>query len=308
MSDLRQVVLGILAAIVSLAIIFGSISLAMTEGSLREAFTPPTGVAPTPTAIAALDLFAPSSTPSSGETVLLVTETPNPVVVPTATVCPLPAGWSTIIIQPGDTLESLAATYGISSDILEKANCMVIPSLLPGTQLSVPGVAPTQPPTPCGPPFNWVYYTVQAGDTLYHIATMFGTTVPELQFANCMTSDFIRVSQKLFVPNVPTPTSTKTRPPRSSRTPTNTHLPPTATPTVQPPLTATLTATPTVSISTVTPTPTGTSTPTATDTSIPIETPTETPTPTATTGTFGSVLLLAFHLIKAGNTRASHRY
>jgi len=42
-------------------------------------------------------------------------------------------------------------------------------------------------------------YTVQSGDTLYEIATKFGTTVSELKSTNNLTSDVIRVGQVLYV-------------------------------------------------------------------------------------------------------------
>src|SRR4030067_2770979 len=42
-------------------------------------------------------------------------------------------------------------------------------------------------------------YTVQSGDTLYEIATKFGTTVSELKSRNNLTSDVIRVWQVLYV-------------------------------------------------------------------------------------------------------------
>jgi len=42
-------------------------------------------------------------------------------------------------------------------------------------------------------------YTVQSGDTLYEIATKFGTTVSELKSRNNLTSDVIRVGQVLYV-------------------------------------------------------------------------------------------------------------
>ena len=43
-------------------------------------------------------------------------------------------------------------------------------------------------------------YTVQSGDTLYEIATKFGTTVSALKGANNLTSDMIRVGQVLYIP------------------------------------------------------------------------------------------------------------
>lgn len=60
------------------------------------------------------------------------------------TACPSPLGWSTAVVQPGDTLESLAQQYGLSVQQLMDANCILDPQLVTaGSVLSVP-VAPQQ--------------------------------------------------------------------------------------------------------------------------------------------------------------------
>ncbi len=60
----------------------------------------------------------------------------------------------------------------------------------------------------CGPAPGWVQsYTVQAGDTLYRIATTHYTTVTTLQSANCKgSSTFITAGERLWVPNIATRT------------------------------------------------------------------------------------------------------
>jgi hypothetical protein len=62
-------------------------------------------------------------------------------------------------------------------------------------------------PTPvrCGPYYGWIKsYRVQPGDTLYHISTLYQTTVTALQTANCLPGTFIYPGELLWVPNVPT--------------------------------------------------------------------------------------------------------
>ena len=55
-------------------------------------------------------------------------------------------------------------------------------------------------------PDGWVVYVVQRGDTLSEIAARTGSTIPELQRANCIRNPrHIVPGQRLFVPHEPTP-------------------------------------------------------------------------------------------------------
>ena len=302
MKDSRQVVLGVLAALLSTVLLVGSLSLAMVEGNLRLAVaaspSPTLGITP----VAATNTLAPGAT---AQPPLVMTATPGPSLQATATLpiiplptqttlvfptCDYPDGWYAIDVQPGDTLAGLAQQYGTTVEALMTGNCMLAEILMPGTDLYVPAPPPTSVPTHCGPPLGWVYYTVQPGDTLYSLALRYGVTVRDLQNANCMGSaTLIRAGQRLAVPFLlptrtpsPTllPTGTITLSPTLPATPTVT-LPPTLTFTPRPPSTHTPTPTPTnPSAPTETATPTQTPTPTATETTAPTETPTPTPTPT----------------------------
>jgi len=241
MSDTVQLILAALAAIFSAVIIIGSLMLAMTEGgqTLTMAYTPTSSPSPLP----------PVDTPKPGEP----TFTPSPTSLPSATPepviadhCPMPVGWTQIEVLPGDTLENIAKRYATSSARLQEANCLGTSNLIPGTFLSVPIPPPTatssitatltETPEPtatkratkesCRPPAGWKIYTVKRHDTLYSISRAYYTTVAELKSANCLTSNVIRVGQKLYVPNVsPRPTAV---------TPTNTPKPKTVTPTTKP--------------------------------------------------------------------------
>jgi LysM repeat protein len=294
MSFIRQVFLGFLAALLTFVIIMGSFAVALTEGERPLAqlspatptMAPTTPLIPTATYTASptlppLEPGAPTYTPSLTPTAS-VTPSPSPSLSPSPSptmeaACPIPDGWYSIVIQPGDTINSLAAAYNSTPQALIQANCLVTSSLIPGARLYVPSSPPTQPPVPCGPPRGWILYTVQPGDTLYSLAQTYGVTVRQLQFANCLgSSTTIRVYSKLYVPNVPTrtPSPTQTMPPTFTPEPTQT-MPPTSTPeptqTTAPP---TETMTPTQETPTHTPVP---------PTEIP--SPTHTPvTPTATEG------------------------
>lgn len=118
---------------------------------------------------------------------------------------------------------------------------------------SIPIVEPLSPtPTDCNPPANWLIYLVQPEDTLFNLSQDLNLTVPQLQLANCLETNTIRIGQPLYIPYVPTATASATA--TFTATPTSTA---TATPTPSPTLEATGTATPT---------PTGSATATASPT------------------------------------------
>ena len=98
----------------------------------------------------------------------------------------------TYIIKRGDTLESIASMYNIPASEIIKANGLIAPYYLTeGSTLSIPiGI------------FNiFDYYTVQNGDTLYKIATQYGTTVETLAAINGLNiNEYIYPNQTLLIP------------------------------------------------------------------------------------------------------------
>jgi LysM repeat protein len=275
MKDLRQVILGILAALLTTALLFGSLSLALVEGSMRRALAPSATLpgSPTPTPPG----FTPSATNTlpPGQPTYTPTQTLMPTITPTSA-CPYPSDWIRITIQPGDTLESLAEQYHTTPEALRANNCLPTDFLVEGNDLYVPPPPTQQPeptatktPIPCGPYPGWVLYTIRLGDTLYSLADYFNTTVWQLMVANCLPNSDITAGELLYVPNLPTPTYT-TQP---TRTPT-----PTATSTLPP-------------ADTPTPTPTDTETPTGTPTDTPTGTPSATPTATSTLPPYPNVVV-----------------
>lgn len=312
MRDFLQVFWGVLIALLSAGIILGSLSIALIEGGMNS------GMESTPTRFVRLItqpipsiMPSVSSSPTTTEVILTpqsLTSTPLAVVFSPTPRCPQPRGWSVYVIQPGDTLASIAEFYNTTAELLADENCLEVSTLFPGTELYVPNVYPTEVVVQCGPPARWVFYTVKSGDTLYHLSRLFRVTVAQLQYANCLgSSTLIRAGQKLYVPNVPTstprmiPTDTEQPQPSDTATsvPSATDVP-TSTPTTIPTSTSTATMVPTLNptqtptftstateISTATITPTGTPTATATETSLPTATatdlpPTEVPTATPT--------------------------
>lgn len=279
MSTRREIITGLVAAFLSVIILGGSLLAANAEmrATLAQRLIPTPSATRVPTQIILV-------TPRPGEPTYTSSPSPSPSSTPTVVAaCPPPAGWGTVIVQPGDTLESLASTYNTTIKALKRANCLTGNTIYPGSLIYVPG---TLPPTaiPCGPPPGWVYYVVQPGDTLYSLGRAYGVSVFALQQANCMGNlTTIRVGQRLYVPNV-TPAFTPTFTPRPSATPTPSQTPSPTAISPTPSWTPTSSVTPPSSTPTDTPTPTSTftDTPTPTDTPIPTDTstPTETFTPT----------------------------
>ena len=150
-----------------------------------------------------------------------------------------------------------------------------LPESIPvtGEQESTGTPAPTILEDSCSLPEGWVVYTVRQWDTLYGLSLAVGSTVAELQEANCLSSEDLTAGQEIFLPRIPPePTLTSS----TTSTPTNTNRPPTRTSTMT--LTSTGTQTSTITMtSTVTFTVTLTMVP-PTDTQIsPTETFTEVP-------------------------------
>jgi LysM repeat protein len=269
MKNLRQVFLGLLIALASTALIIGSFSLSLTEGSIAANLAPAQPLSPTtaptlPPSLPSLESATPSPTLTLTSTLPLVpswTSTWTPGVSPSPTNCPPPMGWLAYVVQSGDTLEKIASHYQTSVATLQQANCLLTTGVLPGIVIYVPPI-PTQTPLRCGRPSGWIFYIVQAGDTLYRLSQAYGISVAQLQQANCMgSSTLLHVGQPLYVP------------PWAPHTPSPTIPAPV-------PATATPTMTPETSLSSDTPTEVPTSVPTEPPAPTVTDTPAEVPTDT----------------------------
>jgi uncharacterized membrane protein/LysM repeat protein len=112
--------------------------------------TPAATVAPTPTpARSATPEVSPSVTRTSAAT---STPSPSPTRSPTPGVTGTPEGRSVHIVQPGDTISSIARQYGVSVHAIVYVNGLEDPSLIyVGQELIIPGpdeTFPTLTPTP----------------------------------------------------------------------------------------------------------------------------------------------------------------
>ncbi|MBO9363208.1 MAG: LysM peptidoglycan-binding domain-containing protein, partial [Thermoflexus sp.] len=190
--------------------------LSLLEG--RTATPTASGPVETPTPSPAFFPIPASPTPSPSPALFGTPEetlTPALFATPTGTgtpraQCRPPPDWIPYRVQPGDTAYRLATLAGISVPRFLEANCLRRPALFIGQRVYLPVrlPTPTPNPTPCGPPTDWVLYTVQPGETLYRLSVRFGVPLSDLMQANCLTTLSLSAGQRLYVPPSPTPTGT----------------------------------------------------------------------------------------------------
>lgn len=274
MKDRKQALWGILLAVLTSLIILGGVLLSLAENrfGLLAANTPtrPVMEEEMPTLVFILPVVATQTAGSTAE--FNASPTPTASLTPLSG-CPLPPGWTAIILQNDESSEAIAVRYGISAQELAAGNCWDYPlnTLMAGTSIYVPSgevmisptagawcrpqgesacvpvlvstTSPTYTPTPtCHKRTGWYAYTVRSGETLYSLSRIFGVSVKTLQQANCMgNSTALRTGQTLYVPYPPPPPAPPTwtprppLPPYRSPTPTFRYIPPSHTP-AQPPI------------------------------------------------------------------------
>jgi len=120
------------------------------------------------------------------------------LVIPTGAAPAPPSGsTATYVVQPGDTLNVIAARFGTTAAQLAASNGLWNPNFIyVGQVLTVPGSA-----SPSTPPTTTCTYWVKRGDTLTTIALQYRTTVWALAIANNLANaSFIWVGQQLTIP------------------------------------------------------------------------------------------------------------
>ena len=127
---------------------------------------------------AAVEMILPTNVP-----VLQATETPTPAPTPTPEPTPVAteSTFTTHTVAPGETLLGIAGIYGVTVEEIQQANNMSNVLIRPDEELTIPvraeqgaaGTGPTGPTTSFS-------YTVDSGDTIISIATLFGSTVQEI--------------------------------------------------------------------------------------------------------------------------------
>jgi len=103
----------------------------------------------------------------------------------------------THIVQPGETLSTIAADYGIDATALAAANNLANPNMLRvGQQLIIPGVTQQQAIEARG-----IRHTVASGESLSQIAQTYGVTVEQILAVNGLDDpNTIVVGQELLIP------------------------------------------------------------------------------------------------------------
>jgi LysM repeat protein len=132
------------------------------------------------------------------ETDIVPTVEPGAVLEP---VTPAPIN-EEYVVAKGDTLSSIARSHGITVVELRNANGLAVDTLSVGQKITIPSKA--TPATYMGVEGGDVpaqqQYVVVKGDTLTHIARMYGVSLADLKTANAMAGDSIHVGQKLNLP------------------------------------------------------------------------------------------------------------
>jgi LysM repeat protein len=145
--------------------------------------------------------------------------TPAMPTMPTEPAAPAPiAAARNYVVKKGDSLWKIAKLENISVGELSRANSLTKTSTLKiGQKLTIP-VAKTETPTmatasvaPISPDAGTVAapasevtganYTVRSGDSLWKIARQQSVTVAAIKQANNLTSDSLKVGQKLHIPS-----------------------------------------------------------------------------------------------------------
>jgi LysM repeat protein len=180
---------------------------------------------------------------------LLIPTLPAPTAAPdntpqedTPTVTPEPVYVTVVhVVQQGETIDTIAAQYGVTWEVIAEANGIGKDTILAiGQELTIPTMAvapeattgptattsstsePAQTAEPTTSTPAQVTYIVSTGDYIESIAEHFGITADQLAEANGITIDTVlQVGQELEIPNqtaTTEPTSTPTVTPASTST------------------------------------------------------------------------------------------
>jgi LysM repeat protein len=141
---------------------------------------------------------------------------------------PPPAG-EEYTVAKGDSFYSIGKKFGVTMKAIQDANPGVDSKKLKvGQKLHVPAGAPAAT-TPAAAPGAAEMgagaeqtYAVKSGDSLTKIAKEFATTVKAIRAANSLTTDKIKVGQKLKIPakaSAPAPAPVEPAPPTTAPAP-----------------------------------------------------------------------------------------
>jgi LysM repeat protein len=95
-------------------------------------------------------------------------------------------------VQPGDSLYSIAARYGVSSSVLQQSNGLGSNQIYPGQALNI---ATQGANSAAG--FS---YTVLPGDSLFLLAQRFGVSIDSIKSSNNLSSNYLWAGKQLIIP------------------------------------------------------------------------------------------------------------
>ena len=143
---------------------------------------------------------------------------------------PTPAvGGTEYVIASGDNFWTIGRKFGVSAKQLEQANPNVVPTRMKiGQKINIPTPAPASIPEPTEAPVvdDASTYIVKSGDTLGHIALRHKVKIAELKALNGLSTDLIRIGQKIKLPATALPTGPTTGVGFPGATPPSLPLPP----------------------------------------------------------------------------------
>ncbi len=148
---------------------------------------------PLPTTPAVPLPLAPSPTAISG--------LPEPALPASVT------GGTEYVIAGGDNFWTIGRKFGVTAKQIEMANPNVVPTRMKiGQKITIPAPNPVAAPAPAVPVVDdGSIYTVKSGDTLGHIALRHKVKIAELKALNGLTTDLIRIGQRLKLPTTALP-------------------------------------------------------------------------------------------------------
>lgn len=101
------------------------------------------------------------------------------------------------VVKKGDTLWSIARSFGLTVNELKEINNLTSNNLTVGQTLLVKENMTDVPPVEDVSGFE--YYTVQKGDTLYSIAKKYNISVDKLKEINNLKTNTLSIGQKLII-------------------------------------------------------------------------------------------------------------
>ncbi|XKH50437.1 LysM peptidoglycan-binding domain-containing protein [Chryseomicrobium palamuruense] len=159
------------------------------------------------------DMIHPNQTLKVASTATAPSTTPPVTQQPANTPSVNVGGTYTVVA--GDSLSKIASQFKTTVSAIQSANNLSGTLIFVNQKLAIPGNSspapsqPTQPSQPTTPAPGATTYTVVAGDSLSKIGSKFKVTVADLKKWNGITTDLIRVGQKLSIVATSTPAPTQ---------------------------------------------------------------------------------------------------